>query len=269
MFDKLKEMFLEIFLDKKEKAIRKAHDPMRLNQVRRVAISYLIEMAEKGDEDAISTLIKCFHLLITRDQHDQDYDDEKEKLWILDELARVSEINEENNELVLTQIKKELKCTPFMGPKRIDGIVRVLTLLEQIIPPQEVVDVIYEALQNYDPEELTRSPERKVEMIAFLCKKELINEKSAKAIIPFLKDVDESVRYRTVETSLANANEEILKDPLIEVLLIDESERIRSRITEGFENLQWSIKGHPRRKDIENKIAPQYTVDKKGVLIKS
>lgn len=278
MLQRLRDLILEPFMDKKERAIKRAHDPMRLNQTRRSAIETLIKYGEQGDREAIRALLRCFHLVITRDQH-EDYDDEKEKHWILQELVRIGKINKDNERVVVEELVNELKTPPFYGPRRTDGIVRLLSLLEELVPTSKAVAILKEVLACYSPLELERSSDRKIELIAFLAKKEMFTEEAWEALLPYLEDVDETVRFRTVETllpiddddvkakgELLSKLEEKVKIPLLELLLKEESERIKKRIADGFIKLNWSIKSFEKRKQVEAVLASDYKVDKKGII---
>ena len=86
------------------------------------------------------------------------------------------------------------------------------------------------------------------------------------ALLPFLGDHDETVRFVTVE-SLFKQGDEQAREPLLELLLYEEEEslRIKNRIIEGFAEVGWRVKGF--RGTVEKLMAQSfsdYAVDGKG-----
>ncbi len=158
----------------------------------------------------------------------------------------------------------------MLSPGRRDGIVWLIELLRSIAKysvddEAEAADLIRDemirALTEYDPEETYRSPDRKVELIHGLERHP--GKQSTEAIVPFLLDVDETVRFRAVESLAATGDDEI-SESLAVVALDDESIRVQQRAMEVMAELECCIKGHPRRKEIESGLPKTIMVDKKG-----
>lgn len=266
-------MAFGFFKSKKEKAIRRTLDTTKDNLSRIKAFDFLEEKAKEGDDEGISTILKCFQITVKPDKQEQSltpYDDEQEKWSLIDRLVGLSE----QRVTVLKLLRKEFATPPLLTPGRRDGIVWLIELLRALAEAttdddgesaEMVRDELMRALKNYDPEETYREPGRKVELIRALGRHE--GQLATEAIIPFLVDVDETVRFRVVET-LAVAGDDGAGQALCDVVLDDESLRIRERAAEVLTDLNCSIKGHPRRSEIEKLLPKNAIVDKKGVVKK-
>lgn len=266
-------MVFGLFKSKKEKSTRRALDPTKDNISRIKALDYLEEQASSGDEEAIITLFRCFQITVKPDKQEQSlnpYDDEQEKWSLIDRLKCLTE----QRPKVLKLLRKELATPPLLSPGRKDGIVWLIELLgsmaESTTDDNEqaedmVLDELIRALEAFDPEETYREPGRKIELIRALGR--FKNEKSTQAMLPYLSDVDESVRFRAVE-SMETAGDSGASEKLCEVVLEDESLRIRQRAAEVMTELNCSIKGHQRRKEIESLLPKNAMVDKQGIIKK-
>jgi len=63
--------------------------------------------------------------------------------------------------------------------------------------------------------------------------------------LPYLQDMDEGVRFVTVEALLRHKDVESAREPLLQLLTNDkeDSRRIKKRIIDGFADLGWDVKG--------------------------
>jgi hypothetical protein len=86
--------------------------------------------------------------------------------------------------------------------------------------------------------------------------------------VPYLKDMDEGVRYTAVETLLRQKDEGVARQPLLELFASDEEEslRIRLRIAEGFADQGWLVQGF--RPGVEKKLPEAYSLDREGHIKK-
>jgi hypothetical protein len=264
-------MVFGLFKSKKEKSLQRVLDANKDNISRIRAFDYLEEQARAGDEEAILALLKSFQITVKTDKQEQSlspYDDEQEKWSIIDRLVGLSE----QHKTVLKLLRKELATPPLLSPGRRDGIVWLIELLNALIEafaPDEaeaatkIREELIRALTSFDPEESYREPSRKIELIRAL--EDHKGSETTAAVAPFLLDVDESVRFRAVET-LGTAGDETASEQLCAVILDDESLRIRQRAAEVLTDLNGSIKGNPRRSEIEKLLPPDAKVDKNGVI---
>ena len=260
----------DLFKSKKDKAIQRAHHTGKDNVSRVKALDLLEEHARGGDEACLDALFRCFQITVKTDKQEQGfspYDDEAEKKGLIDRLREI-----EDRPRVLAALRKELARPPWMTPGRRDGIVWLVELLRALAEDATndddeaadlVVDELCRALAAYDPEETYRTNERKVELVKALGRHR--SEKAASAILPYLADVDETVRSVAVD-ALATAGDAQLGESLAKVLLDDESLRNRQRAGDVMADLEVAIKGHPRRKEIETALPPDAMVDKQGVV---
>ena len=264
-------MVFGLFKSKKEKAIQRVMDSTKDNVSRIKAFEHLELLAGTGDEEAIVTLLRCFQITVKPDKQEQTltpYDDEQEKWSLIDRLDGL----EKQRLLVLKLLQKELATPPWLSPGRRDGIVWLIELLKAMAESttddeeqshEMIRDELVRALKAFDPEETYREPGRKIELLRAL--ESYPSTESSEAIAPFLFDVDESVRHRAVE-SMAIAGCDDASEALCTVLLEDESLRIKQRTAEVIADLNCSIKGHQRRKEIEALLPKDVMVDKKGIV---
>jgi HEAT repeat protein len=264
-------MVFGLFRSKKDKAIQRALDSTKDNVTRIKALDTLEEEAKAGDAESLLTLLRCFQITVKPDKQEQTltpYDDEQEKWALIDRLVAMEGRRLET----LNSLRKELATPPSLLPGRRDGIVWLIELLKAMAAAttddeeqagEMVRDELVRALASFDPEETYREPARKIELIRALGRSP--SDVACDALIPFLRDVDESVRFRALE-SVATAGGDKVADALCDVLLDDESKRLRERAAEVLADLECSIKGHARRKEIEGLLPGAVLVDKKGVV---
>lgn len=264
-------MVFGLFKPKKEKSIQRALDPHKDNMSRIKALDYLEELAKKGDDEATTAILRCFQITVKPDKQEQSltpYDDEQEKWSLIDRLVGMADRRLD----IIKLLRKELATPPLLSPGRRDGIVWLIELLkalaEETTEDEEemndmVLDELIRALKAYDPEETYREPGRKIELVRALGRHE--SPKTTEVLLPFLEDVDESVRFHVIE-SLATAGDDTASEALCTVILEDESLRNQERAVELLAELNCSIKGHPNRKEIEARFPKSVMVDKKGVV---
>jgi HEAT repeat protein len=87
---------------------------------------------------------------------------------------------------------------------------------------------------------------------------------AAELAAPYLKDMDEGVRYTAAEALLRQKNEAVGREPLLELFTSDaeESLRIRIKIAEGFADLGWLVQGF--RPGVEKKLPETFGLDREG-----
>jgi HEAT repeat protein len=264
-------MVFGLFRSKKEKALQRVLDSNKDNISRIKAFDHLEELARSGDEEAINALLKSFQITVKTDKQEQSltpYDDEQEKWSIIDRLVGLSD----QRQSVLKLLRKDLATPPLLSPGRRDGIVWLIELLNAVLEAssadeedaaEKIRAELIRALTSFDPEESYREPSRKIELIRALGQHK--TPETTAAVAPFLFDVDETVRFRAVET-LGTAGDDSASEQLCKVILDDESLRIRQRAAEILTDLNGSIKGNPRRGEIEKLLPPDAKVDKNGVV---
>jgi HEAT repeat protein len=141
-----------------------------------------------------------------------------------------------------------------------------LRVLQKVAPSKDAeVDAIAEVLLRHEPG-YERDPTKKIQLIRHLGL--MKHTRSPELVAPYLGDMDEGVRFATVEALLALKNEEIARDKLLELFVSDseESLRLRIRIADGFAELGWLVKGH--RGGVEKKLSDGFQLDREGHILK-
>jgi hypothetical protein len=120
---------------------------------------------------------------------------------------------------------------------RAESVTWPLKVLRQIVEPEDLVDELIDLLEHFDTE-YVRNAEPKVQLINTL--EEFPTEAVRKAILPFILDVNENVRFHAVGTLFAVSDEQSVP-ALLEALSEEESLRVKNRIAGGIEQRRWAI----------------------------
>lgn len=174
--------------------------------------------------------------------------DEEEKEGVYEWLVGMGE-------RILPHVRRHLHTAPSLSWG--------LRIITDICDHETTWDVLAEVLKKFDPE-YERDPSRKIQLMTFLG--EFKDPRAVQALLPFLGDHDETVRYVTVESLLKQGDEEA-REPLLQLLVSEEEEslRIKARIVEGICDAGWRTKGF--RGTVEKLLLtalPEYIVDGKG-----
>jgi hypothetical protein len=206
----------------------------------------LYALLEDGGDEAIEALLKRFTFI---------YDtnlvmDEQEKNEVYNGLLDMGE-------RILPHVRAHLKSSPTLSWG--------LRLLREICDHETVWTVVSEVLQNYEPG-YERDPSRKDQLMTFLG--EFEDDRSAEALIPYLEDDDEGIRFTTVEALFKQRNDKA-REQLLNLMTNEEEEslRIKHRIAEGFVDVGWPVKGF--RGTVEKLLAAhisEFIVDGKGKI---
>jgi HEAT repeat protein len=165
-------------------------------------------------------------------------EDEQEKEWAFETLVS-------KGSAVIPAVRRYLISA--------DSISWPLRLLQKVADRQEEVAALEEVLARHEPG-YERDPTKKMQLLNHLGA--LKHEKAAPLVVPYLKDMDEGVRFTAVEALLRQKREDLAREPLLELFVSDEEEslRIRLRISEGFADLGWLVHGHRGGLDREGHI---------------
>lgn len=199
-------------------------------------------LAEDGSDESCYALLRRFGLM-----YDKTIEDEQEKEWVFETLCAKARRS-------LPAVKRYLLSA--------DSISWPLRVLDKIVEDKaEELAVIEEVLARHEPG-YERDPTKKIQLLHHLG--QIRDPKVAVLIVPYLKDMDEGVRYTAAESLVRQKNEEIAREPLLQLFTSDEEEslRIRIKIAEGFAELSWLVHGH--RQAVEKKLPETYTLDREG-----
>ena len=197
-----------------------------------------------GSPDAIYGLMRRFGMV-----YDKSIEDEQEKEWAFEWLV-------EKGESALPALKKYMISA--------DSISWPLRLLDKVVDAKEGrIDVIAEVLARHEPG-YERDPTKKIQLLTHLAG--LKHPRVPPLVAPYLDDMDEGVRYASVEALLKQADETVARAPLLAQLAKEDSLRLRIRIAEGFSDLGWPVAD--RRADIEKMLPDAYLIEAKGADIR-
>ncbi len=230
---------------RKERALKKACAKAANKKIkpddRRPALHDLLV---DGSDEAVLGLLRRFTF---------NYDtnivmDEEEKNYVYEGLLAIGDN-------ILPVVRKHLKTSPTLSWG--------MRLVNDLCDRETVWEVLEEVLEDFDPE-YERDPSRKIQLMTFLG--EYTDERSVDALMPFLEDHDETVRYVTVE-GLFQQGDERARKGLLQLLIHPEEEslRIKNRIVEGMIEAGWKVKGF--RGSVERLLTedlPEYMVDGKS-----
>lgn len=203
-------------------------------------------LATDGSEEATYGLLRRFGMM-----YDKSIEDEQEKEWVFDTLVS-------KGEAALPAVKRYLVSA--------ESVSWPLRVLQKIAPTKDAeLDAVGEVLERHEPG-YERDPTKKIQLIRHLGL--MKHPRAAALVVPYLEDMDEGVRYATIEALLTLKDETVARDKLLALFVSDaeDSLRLRLRIAEGFADLGWLVQGH--RGGVEKKLPDGYTLDREGHIVK-
>ena len=152
--------------------VRRANNKHTPKDYRQVALQEVIDFAKAGDAAALRGLIQRFSV-----NAEPSIEDEKEKEWVNGALVDIGRS-------ALPAIAGALRSA--------ESVNWVQRVLRAIVTPEEYRDELLSVLADFDTE-YERNPDRKMQTIMALA--DIPETRVAEALIPFLEDVDETVRF--------------------------------------------------------------------------
>lgn len=132
-------------------------------------------------------------------------------------------------------------------------------ILKELVDEEEFVEELIIWLSKWDTE-YSKFTDPKLQILEELS--EHVHGEIREAVEPFFDDVSEPARFNAVAAALAQKDSESLT-PLINLLLEEESVRVRAKIADGLQTLGWEIPEDQR--DAVRKVLPsQYVIDGAG-----
>jgi hypothetical protein len=203
-------------------------------------------LATEGSEESTLGLLRRFGMM-----YDKTIEDEQEKEWVFDTLVS-------KGESALPAVKRYLVSA--------ESVSWPLRVLQKIAPNKDAeVDVVAEILARHEPG-YERDPTKKIQLIRHLG---LMKHARVPALVlPYLEDMDEGVRFATIEALLTCKDEEAAREKMLALFVSDQEEslRLRIRIAEGFADLGWLVQGH--RGGVEKKLPEGFKIDREGHIVK-
>lgn len=184
--------------------------------------SSLEALRDDGSPEAVDGLLSRFTI-----RYDKSIEDEQEKQFVFDELVKMGG-------KILPPLQKHLRNA--------ESISWGLKVLHEVASPDEAWPILADLCERND-NTYTRDPSKKIQLLVYLG--EHSDPRAAKALVPYLTDMDEGVRFVTVEALLRHKDAETAREPLLQLLTNEkeESRRIKKRIIDGFADLGWDVKG--------------------------
>ncbi len=225
-----------------ERAIRSANNKFKPKDYRQPALSEVMDKARQGNEVAMAGLLARFAV-----NAEPSIEDEKEKEWVCDALIEIGRT-------ALPQIRRSLRTA--------ESVSWMQRTLRNIVSLEEYKKELLDVLSDFDTE-YERNPDRKIQTIAALADTE--GEDVVAAMLRFLEDVDEGVRFQTV-VSLTKHGLETARESLLKVMIGDESIRVRNAVIDAFCQLEWLTTGF--KKKVDAVLPKGYKQDKSGKIVK-
>jgi hypothetical protein len=218
--------FLDLFGGGKsrlQKHIARAKNKDAQSADRFSSLEALRDAATEGAGEAVDGLLSRFTI-----RYDKSIEDEQEKQWVFDELSRLGA-------RILPELQKHLRAA--------DSIAWGLKVLHEVAATDEAWPILADLCERND-NTYTRDPSKKIQLLHYLG--EQSDPRGGKALLPYLEDMDEGVRFTTVEGLLRHKDAESAREPLLKLLTNEkeESRRIKKRIVDGFADLGWDVKGY-------------------------
>jgi HEAT repeat protein len=96
---------------------------------------------------------------------------------------------------------------------------------------------------------------------------ERVDPRVAGAVVRFLEDANETVRFQAVGALLAQADADQYRPALLRCFSQEESVRVRNRILDGFATRTWEV--GEMAAEVKSRLPSGYTLDKQGIPHKS
>jgi DNA-binding ferritin-like protein len=124
-----------------------------------------------------------------------------------------------------------------------------------------IADFIAEMLSEMDTD-YSRNPVKKEELV--ITSQELVDDKLGEALLVFLDDANERIRFLAVEAILKGQNHFASSSLVSRLTGEEESLRVVTRIVEGLADTDWTVKGH--RAAVEGNIPDGYIITRSGTI---
>jgi HEAT repeat protein len=144
--------------------------------------------------------------------------------------------------------------------RRADSISWSIKILDRIISPEGVVDTLIELLSEMDTE-YERDPQRKIQSLVTL--EERKDPRTAAAVVRFLEDANETVRFNAVGALLAQPEAGEHRAELLHCFCAEESVRVRNRILDGFSASGWDV--GDQAVPVKARLPAGYSLNAQGV----
>ena len=205
-----------------QKHVARARNKDAQHVDRQASLDTLRDAALDGSDEAIAGLLGRFTI-----RYDKSIEDEQEKEFVAEELVQCGA-------RILSELQKHLRNA--------DSISWGLKVLDEVADKEAGWTILADLCERND-NSYTRDPSKKIQLLNYLGEKD--DRRCGQALVPYLEDIDEGVRFTAVESLLRHKEAESARAPLLAVLTNEkeDSRRIKKRILDGFADLGWDVKG--------------------------
>jgi HEAT repeat protein len=199
-------------------------------------------LRDDGSEDALYGLMRRFGMM-----YDKSIEDEQEKDWVFEVLS-------EKGTAILPALEKYLLMA--------ESISWPLRLLDKVADRETELAILRKVIERHEPG-YERDPTKKIQLLNHLAA--MKDPRVPPLLGPYLKDMDEGVRYAAVEALVRQADASVAVAPLVDqfVSADEDSLRIRRQVAEGFADLGWVVPAD-RRAEVLKRMPEQYRLTKDG-----
>lgn len=203
-------------------------------------------LAQDNSEEATLGLLRRFGMM-----YDKSIEDEQEKEWVYDTLVA-------KGASVLPAVKRYL-----IMANSVSWPLRVLQKMANT--KDEELAIVADVLARHEPG-YERDPTKKIQLIRHLGLSK--HAGATPLVLPYLEDMDEGVRFASVEALLGLKDETAAREPLLKLFIspTEESLRLRIRVAEGFADLGWPLS--PFQADVKTKLPDTFVIDRTGHIVK-
>ncbi len=147
--------------------------------------------------------------------------------------------------------------------KNHDQVTWAVDALKELVPKERLIPFLLDILRGGDP--IYIRGEKANQILKAL--EHLDHPDVVPGVIPCLQSPDDTVRFVAVEC-LAAYGDERAREPLLEALVNpdEDSARVKTRIGEALEKLDWDVKGY--RKKVEAVLPQPFRVSSKGRVVR-
>jgi hypothetical protein len=203
-------------------------------------------LAQDGSDEALYGLLRRFGI-----NYHKTIEDEQEKDWVFEVLS-------DKGKAALPAVRRYLRSA--------DSISWPLRLLDKVGDPEEILAALKEVIEK-SPPGYERDPTKKIQLVHHLG--HFQHPEASTLVAPYLEDMDEGVRFASVEALVEQKREDVARAPLVKLFASDqeESRRIRLKICEGFVERGWRIEAGERA-GVDKHMPDTFQIDKDGKIKK-
>ncbi len=143
---------------------------------------------------------------------------------------------------------------------RAESLTWPLKMLERLLTVDQVTAELLALLEPMDVD-YERDPQRKLQILQAL--EARVDAKIADAVLRFVTDANETARFHAVGALLGQADVDSSREVLVDVLLKDESARVKARVLELFQKRGWDLAGV--RPQLERQLPSGWSLDGKHI----